>query len=117
MHLSLRGFEYTVRDRGTETPFGITLSQPFCCTPGKLSCHLLSFLTHALPTQTVMGPRPGGVGACPSFMLLKNLSSLHELEVLAALRDVGSLYNWVEHHEELVLSKRQRFKAVRAYLE
>lgn len=100
-----------------ETPFGTTLSQPFCCDTGKLSCHrLLSFLTHALPTETVMGPRPGGVGACPSFVLLKNLSSLHELEVLAALRDVGSLYNWVEHREEPALSKRQRFEAARAGL-
>ena len=63
-----------------------------------------------------MGPKPGGVGACPSFVLLKNLSSLHELEVLAALSDVGSLYNWVEHREELVLSKRQRFKAAGAGL-
>lgn len=89
---------------------------PFAVTR-EGSCHLLlAFLTHALSTQTVMGPRPGGVEACPSFMLLKNLCSLHELEVLAALRDVGSLYNWVEHHEELVLSKRQRFKAVRAGL-
>lgn len=113
--LSLKGFEYSVRDRGTETPFGTTLSQPFCLATGKLSCHLLlSFLTHALPTMTVMGPRPGGVGACPSFMLLKNLPSLHELEVLASLRDVGSLCNWVEPHEELELSKRQRFKAVKS---
>lgn len=56
-----------------------------------LSCHLLlSFLTHALLIQTVMGPRPGGVGAWPTFLLLKNLPSLHELGVLAALRDVGS---------------------------
>lgn len=104
MCLSSKGFEYTVRDRGTETPFGTTLSQPFCCATENLSRHLLlSFLTHALPIETVMGPRPGGVGACPSFMLLQNLSSLHELEVLAALRDVGSLRNWVEHREELEL--------------
>lgn len=104
MCLSSKGFEYTVRDRGTETPFGTTLSQPFCCATENLSRHLLlSFLTHALPIETVMGPRPGGVGACLSFMLLQNLSSLHELEVLAALRDVGSLRNWVEHREELEL--------------
>lgn len=111
-----------MRDRGTEAPSDTTpTSTLFAFQEEKLSWHLLlSFLSHALPTETVMGPRPGGVGACPTFLLLENLSSLHELGVLAALTDVGSrLCNWVEHREgtELVaVEERERLGAMRARL-